>query len=361
MYPSDPMMSKVSNSETQSSCETEQVFAANQSIHVRTCQGSEELRRASNSSSGPVGSEAQQLFACQQAEKQYSIDFSHSRVRDNVLDLYPRFLSREVRFGLLLGRGTFGQVSECRGFTLPEMGSRTLTKRQSVRIQQQEQNERNEMILSTSFHEALLKEFEDDDAAAGFANNVTASVRLQEDAQKLEHSEQRRFLATHCWRESGESRYAIKSVKASVIADPKMLFQGILDLNVELRFLSSLPYHPNIVRLRGVSEGSRFDPRVFIILDRLKETLETRLKRWRLNADDVSTAQNHWNKCGCLPSFRKDKRTSVPSPTVLECRMETTNRLCLIFDLASAMAHMHKHNIMHRDLKPSNIGFDIRG
>jgi len=360
MYPPDQMLSKVSNSETQSSSEAEQVFVANQSIHVRNCQGSEELRRSSNSSyAEPVSIEAQQLFACQQAEKQYSIDFSHSRVRDNVLDLYPRFLSREVRFGLLLGRGTFGQVSECRGFTLPEMGSRTLTKRQSVRIQQQEKNELNETILSTSFHKALLKEFEDDDAPARHATNLNASVRLQEDAQKLEHSEQRRFLATHCWRESGEARYAIKSVKASVLADPKMLFQGILDLNVELRFLSSLPYHPNIVRLRGVSEGSRFDPRVFIIIDRLKDTLETRLKRWRLAADDVSTTQNHWNKCGCLPW--KDKRTSVPSPTVLECRMQTTNRLCLILDLASAMAHMHKHNIMHRDLKPSNMGFDIRG
>jgi hypothetical protein len=107
------------------------------------------------------------------------------------------------------------------------------------------------------------------------------------------------------------ARNAIKT--ALVIADPKMLFQGI-------------PYHPNIVGLRGMSEGGRFDPRFFIIIDRLKETLETRPKRWRLNADDMPTTHTHGKTC-CLPFLRKDKRRRSPSTNIAMQNANTESTL----------------------------------
>jgi serine/threonine protein kinase len=209
-----------------------------------------------------------------------------------------------------------------------------------------------------------LMEIDDADSGPNASNDqwLETSIRLQEDAQRLEHAEQRKFLATHCWRDGGEARYAIKSLKASVIANPETLFQGILDLNAETRFLSSLPYHPNIVRLRGMAGGDRFDPHFFLVLDRLNDTLETRLEKWRRRLEDKSLSPPQpWYKCGCLPSFQNGKNERSQILDTTEWQVQTAHRLCFSFDLSSAMAHLHKYRMMHRDLKPNNIGFDIRG
>jgi len=113
-------------------------------------------------------------------------------------------------------------------------------------------------MLSSSFHRAVKELDLEDGKASTLASfeegggrrsamarrkslQLDSSVRLQEDTKKLEHSEQRKFLAVHCWRGSGEARYAIKKLKTNVRTNPVDLFQGILDFNAEMRYMSSLP------------------------------------------------------------------------------------------------------------------------
>ena len=75
-----------------------------------------------------------------------------------------------------------------------------------------------------------------------------------------------------------------------------------------------------------MSEGGRFDPRVLIIIDRLKETLETRQKVWRLIVDDISTTHTY--------ERTREKALQVPISRDAKCKQRLDS------DLVSAMAHM---------------------
>jgi len=169
----------------------------------------------------------------------------------------------------------------------------------------------------------------------------------------------RSFMVRHCHRESGDARYVIKSIRQEVVAEGNYLLQqAIIDLNLETRFLAHLTAHPHpkVIKLRAVASGDRFSPSYFILLDRLYDTLETRLVRWSHKARSLD------NSVTWLRSFLGEhagKRS--PKSDLLKKRFELLDdQLKAVSGLSSAIAYLHKCGVMHRDIKPTNMGFNVR-
>jgi serine/threonine protein kinase len=80
-----------------------------------------------------------------------------------------------------------------------------------------------------------------------------------------------------------ERAFAVKQLKAHVIADEYALKVAASDLALETKILSSLE-HANIIRLHGIKDGDMIESlkegNFFIITDLLVETLKVRLSRW---------------------------------------------------------------------------------
>lgn len=107
--------------------------------------------------------------------------------------------------------------------------------------------------------------------------------------------------------------------------------------------------HPHIVALRGWSSqgvngllSGRHDS-FFIIIDRLSETLENRIFRWRVDIGKHRTRlRRPWSRQKCI-----DNLDAIQ-----------LDRLQVIRDIASAVEYMHERRIIYRDLKITNVGFD---
>jgi hypothetical protein len=140
-----------------------------------------------------------------------------------------------------------------------------------------------------------------------------------------------------------------------------LLINGIADLNIETRRLAHLTMnpHPNVSMLRAMSGGDRFSPDFFIVIDRLYDTLETRLDKWMEKAQKLSSPVGGKRLRSLLLGL--SKRGHAPKDNLHgERSMLLDDQLRAVYELSSAIAHMHEHKIMHRDLKPTNLAFDIR-
>lgn len=139
-------------------------------------------------------------------------------------------------------------------------------------------------------------------------------------------------------------KYAIKRVKKDLKNDTDKGQQAISDTLYEFEILAHIPQHENIVNLVAVNEGFSSDPS-FLVLERVSETLNHRLKRWCRSAPYCVTAS--------FFQFRKRSRQRVHQQ---RSRIE----YCGV-GVARALHFLHARGIVFRDIKPSNIGFGYDG
>jgi serine/threonine protein kinase len=223
--------------------------------------------------------------------------FRDSLIPDHSNNL-PKFTRAEVTKGKILGIGGFGTVYEVRGFD----------ERHAQR--------------SRSFRQH--RDHTDDSEV--YEGDI----------------ESRKFIAEHCIRKiGGDARYALKQLSNNVLEDPKKYIQGLIDMAVETRILSSLE-HPNIIKLRSLGNSTPFHEDYFIVMDRLYDTLQKRIQVWeRRQRRSIGLAGNIIDRKGT-------KRIKLYE-----------ERIVAAFELSAAIDYCHKRRIIHRDLKPENFAFDI--
>lgn len=144
---------------------------------------------------------------------------------------------------------------------------------------------------------------------------------------------------------------AIKYLRPCITCQKKSFEHGAADLATEAFFLAKLN-HPNIVKLRAVTTGSvesnvcsGRETGFFLVVDRLVETLEQRLQRWRVQMGETSHSLFYR-----MSKEYKDKQRSL-----------LKERLKVALDIASVMSYLQSLDIAYRDLKPDNVGFDRDG
>ena len=128
-------------------------------------------------------------------------------------------------------------------------------------------------------------------------------------------------------RRSRRVSLAMKCLRPKMRSTEQFMI-GVEDLVHETVMLSSLD-HPNIIKLHGRAGGDKLGDGYFILLDKLQDTLDDRLKIWL-------------NKYG-----------SKSPPALQQVKVAKS--------VADALTFLHDNKIVFRDLKPANVGFDGKG
>lgn len=218
----------------------------------------------------------------------------------------PQFKKSELDLGRVLGRGGFCVVNEIQKFSL----------------------EANSPLDKKSAEEGLIDEEEDEFGELRYDGGILI--------------QDRKFMARRCLRQGKHARYAIKTLSDECLEDPERFVGGVIDLAIESRFLSVIR-HPNIIKMRGVSDGNPYDRGFFVVLDRLYATLTMKIVGWKKESDKTKGI-------GKIMDLKGKKKRKV-----------WVDRLIVVYDLSTALEYLHSQKVMYRDLKPDNIGFDVRG
>lgn len=163
----------------------------------------------------------------------------------------------------------------------------------------------------------------------------------------IEESEKRLHMKKmEKYRQSHKNRYALKRIKRDFLPanGREAYLEAVSDLALEAEILQHLN-HPHIIKLRGLTHsgvsGFAHGPNgFFLVLDRLYEILDQRIKRWH----DPSGG----------PTLPPNRFVEEGHELIDEC-------LTVALQISAAMEYLHSHSIIFRDLKPANIGFDVRG
>lgn len=140
----------------------------------------------------------------------------------------------------------------------------------------------------------------------------------------------REFMSAHCIRQGKDYRYAIKQIQDSVRSSADMFVNALVDLALEARFLSVVR-HPNIIKMRAMNNGSFYEPKFFVVLDRLYDILSKRLLVWK---------KRMGNKMSKLMDRGGKKKLAF-----------WLERLTFAYDLACALKYLHDLGILYRDIK----------
>jgi serine/threonine protein kinase len=341
----------------------------------------------------------------QQQQQQQQQDNITTHMMMNI----PKFSAKEILCGSSkLGNGAFGVVYEVRAIDLQP--------------QQQQQQQQDHHHHHHHPHQ-LIKDNDDDDGdnnnndTSAAAAAAAAAVAAHRDfiAEHCIRRRRRRPDITSIDRDDEvltSSRYAIKRLRSILIDDQSTIIQGMIDMATETRILCSLPHHPNIIKLRAIGSNHNhnnynynnngagnseeyaspyymFHEDYFLVLDRLYGTLEEKWFHWKKLDRNLKKKQQQKNNHKIILNrlllpFNKQQRgrrtacknsqliiTTCQQQQQQQQQNENENkqqlllllyeeRIKVCYDLASAIGHLHEHNIIHRDIKSQNIGFDIR-
>lgn len=155
----------------------------------------------------------------------------------------------------------------------------------------------------------------------------------------------------HERRIRSKQRFVIKQIEENVKRNYEICYQAIIDMMFECHFLAALN-HPSIVKIRALSNDGFYHPDSFLMIDRIHETLNKRLKRWKKKGPTFYSLP-------CTSTISK-LRNPYGNP-VSHADRRTQESLRIAYNLLSGIVYLHNaKSIIHRDLKPDNIGFDFQ-
>ena len=260
--------------------------------------------------------------------------------RSSAIATLPKFEREELVLGKRLGKGSFSNVDTIRGITITERrpslaraGNNPLFMAKSSTVSQTSSSSPTKQqpppppplpARPVSFPKPLKQ------AIGG------GKALRREDTIAYDDQESRQFIAQHCFRNNGEPRYVLKSIRRDVLfnsmGDDTQSMLGLVDLAVETMFLSSI-IHPNIIKLRAVSTADPCSGQYFLVLDRLQETLQQRMEN--------TWAKRERRLYSTVGRFVRD-RSGKKRLDFFEHRLERA------FDLSSAIQHLHAQKVIHR-------------
>lgn len=130
-------------------------------------------------------------------------------------------------------------------------------------------------------------------------------------------------------RKDRSAKYVLKKIDMEQ-CDRITFLKGVVDIAMETWFLATLE-HDNIIKLCGVSTDGPFMQGYFLILEKLRETLTKRIKKW-MDTD---------RQCkGITGVFTGSKR---------KLEQMHTERIQASLDIAKAGRYLHERGVIFRD------------
>jgi len=197
---------------------------------------------------------------------------------------YPTFERSEIRTGPLLGLGGFGIVFEVNDIVLVakkmELPSIPLSRPEpsispETKDKDSPKQQRNGLKRADCSQTTLVMFTDDPNQVA--KQEPAKEDEINPDDEHYDIANARQHMHQHVRRKS-DARYAIKRLQRDLTDLERT--RGMIDLAMEAKYLSVI-WHPNIVKMRGIAAGDMLSPRFFILLDRLYETLDEKIKTWK--------------------------------------------------------------------------------
>jgi len=219
-------------------------------------------------------------------------------------------------------------------------------------------------------------------------------LRKRFSSRRKKAEEKRLYMEANYLRgEEGYARYAIKKFHPEVVTEAEEEFeekryepnsslaasQPQMDVLAVEAALLSVMSHPNVIKMRGISNENPLSMDFFIVLDCLSHTLEERVhnhwkelkRKWELMRRKKNRKKKGTSGGGLFSKLLKKKGkekangdSSVSNGDNQEWdeggKQMFIEQSYVAYDIGSALRYMHRHNIIYRDLKPQNIGFDVR-
>ena len=248
-------------------------------------------------------------------------DHDSSTLDKEKFEAIPQYMKSDLVIGRFLGKGSFSDAFEVTLTTKPKMSSKP-----SFSADNDDGQDLDAMI-------AMAANQFGGEGETFKPMQRNGSMDLIRPARRAPRRATNQFSKSVCMGTMQNASFTtetrmtlvMKCLRPQIRASAEQFLIGVEDLIHETAMLASLD-HPNIIKIHGRSGGSvsdsfKLSDGYFILLDRLTDTLDNRIDRWK-----------------------KSPSTAKKGPSVAQVKVATS--------LVDAILFLHQNHIVFRDLKP---------